>query len=238
MARLVILLASICVLAVAGATSAASSMSYLARLGSSHGAARLTVGTPNSLYVNAKALATGSWAEAIYVGTCTHLSTRIVALPALVVGAGGRIARTNSLTPSQARSARGGVIRLAHGTTSVCGPFAVTSAPSPSPTPSPTPTPDPSAGTVLLDVSGRGTSTTSRMAVPANWEIDYVYDCTAIGVPGSFSITVDRGGGLSDTPISEAGNGGGDAVVQRNRRGSVSLQINSSCDWEVIVVAD
>jgi hypothetical protein len=38
--------------------------------------------------------------------------------------------------------------------------------------------------------------------------------------------------------VSIVGLGGGDAVLQRDRRGSVSLQIASGCDWEVIVVAD
>jgi len=223
---------------VAVATTDAST-SYLARFGSGHGAARLSVGGPNSVYVNASSLASGSWTETLDRGACPRPSTKIATLPTLIVGRSGAVARTNTLTSAQASLARAGVIRLARGATVLCGSFASPAVAKPSPTPSPTPAPtDPSAGTVLLDVSGTGTSTTAVIAVPANWEIDYVYDCSGAGMPGPFSITVNRGTGVSDTPVSEVGLSGGDAVLERDRRGSVSLQITSSCSWEVIVIAD
>jgi hypothetical protein len=210
MRRLAILLLCVGLLALASVASVASvdaSTSYIARLGSSHGAARLTMGGPNSVYVNASGLTKGAWTETLYQGTCSRLSTRTLTLAPLTVGSGGSIARTNTLTSSQAGLTRAGVIRLTHGAAVVCGSFASRAVPrpspsysaspspspspspsysaspspsrstSPSPTPPPTPTPtDPKAGTVLLDVSGRGASTTAVIAVPANWEIDYVYD--------------------------------------------------------------
>jgi len=226
-------------LALATVPTTDASTSYIARFGSGHGAARLSVGGPNSVYVNASSLASGSWTETLYRGSCTRLSTKIATLPALIVGRSGAVARTNTLTSSQANLARTGVIRLARGTALLCGGFASPIVARPSPTPSPTPAPtDPSAGTVLLDVTGTGASTTAVITVPANWEIDYVYDCSGAGMPGLFSITVSRGTGVSDTPVSTVGLSGGDAVLQRDRRGSVSLQITSSCSWEVIVIAD
>ena len=87
-------------------------------------------------------------------------------------------------------------------------------------------------------MSGRGSSTTQTVTVPANWEIDYLFDCSVQAQVGSFSITVNRGNGVSDTPVSAVSLGDGGSVLQTNRRGSVSLQIASSCDWEVIIVAD
>jgi hypothetical protein len=237
--QLTVLLIGVSLLALVAVATTDASTSYVARFGSGHGAARLSVGGPNSVYVNASSLASGSWTETLYRGSCTRRSTKIATLPVLIVGRSGAVARTNTLTSSQANLARTGVIRLARGTALLCGGFASPIVARPSPTPSPTPAPtDPSAGTVLLDVSGTGTSTTAVIAVPANWEIDYVYDCTASAIAGSFSITVNRGTGVSDTPVSTAGTSGGDAVLQRDRRGSVSLQITSSCSWEVIVIAD
>jgi hypothetical protein len=257
MRRLAVILAAGSLIVLAIVATADASTSYIARLGTGNGAARLTVGGPDSVYLNASHLATGSWTETMYRGTCARLSTKIVALPNLEVGSRGSISRTNQLTAAQARVARTGVIRLTHGRMVVCGGYASgavsspSASPSPSPTPSPTPTPtpaatpvptptpvDPSPGTILLDVSGTGNSTTATIAVPTNWEIDYIYDCTGAGGRGPFSIAVNRGGGSSDTAVSVVGDGGGDAVLQRDRRGTVSLEIGTACDWEVIVVAD
>src|SRR3954471_12134817 len=122
-------------LAVITALPAAGASTTVIRLGS-HGAARLTTGVPNTVYVNLKALSDGSWAEALYAGSCTRLGTRIVALPTLHVS-GGIVRRTDTLTSRQAAAARNGVIRVARGRSIVCASFA---RPQPSGTPTPTPT--------------------------------------------------------------------------------------------------
>ena len=83
-------------------------------------------------------------------------------------------------------------------------------------------------------MQGTGSRTTATIAVPANWEVDYFFDCT---VAGSFSITVTRSGGAVDTLVSQTGMSGSDSVPQVNRRGSVSLQISTACSWYVLVVA-
>src|SRR5205823_3278741 len=75
-------LAAALVVALAIAAPAQGASSITIRLGQ-NGAARLTSGGPNSLYVNLKALADGTWAEGLYAGTCAHLGVRIVGLPAL-----------------------------------------------------------------------------------------------------------------------------------------------------------
>jgi predicted lipoprotein with Yx(FWY)xxD motif len=121
-----------------------------------HGAARLTYDPSGraSLYLNAKALAKGPWSEALYVGSCARLSTRVVLFPLLSVGSGGAIGRTNGLNAAQARLLRGhaGVVRLAHGSSAVCGALKVVVAPTPTPpTPAPaspslSPSPSPTSG--------------------------------------------------------------------------------------------
>jgi hypothetical protein len=140
MHRVLIAAAAVMLLVMSFATlTAEASSSLTTRLGT-HGAAKLTTGGPNSLYVNLKGLTDGRWAEALYAGTCARLGVRIVALPALVVYA-GLAKRTNTLTAGQALAARLGVIRIARGSTSYCASFRPGSVPVPTPTPTPTPTP-------------------------------------------------------------------------------------------------
>jgi len=237
MGRFVALLATAGILALAFAGTADASTSYIARLGTEHGAARLTVGGANTIYVNAKRLSRGTWTEALYRGTCA----KIVGLPALSVGARGSVARTNALTAAQARLARTGVIRLARGSAVACGSFAVPSVPKPTSKPTPTPSPTassaPAPGTVLMDVNSRGTASETFQA-PPNWEIDYAYDCSNLGQAGTFSVNVYANGQPSGVPVNDWGSSGGSAAVERGLAGSIRLEILTACDWEVLAVAD
>src|ERR1700690_1039125 len=120
-----------------------------------HGAAKLTYDPAGraSLYENAKALAKGAWSEALYVGSCARLSTRIALFPLLSVGSGGAVARTNALTAAQAKLVQGhaAVARPARGSSVVGaalkGVVAATPPPVPAPaSPPPSPSPSPSYG--------------------------------------------------------------------------------------------
>lgn len=157
------------------AATSAVAVSYTTRLGT-HGAAKLTVGGPNKLYVSLRGLSDGRWAEAIYAGTCARLGRRVVALPALVVNA-GTVKRTNSLTASQARAARTGVIRVAKGTTRYCAPFLQPTPPRPTPTPTPpryTPTPSPTP-TPTSTATSTPTGTSASNACPCVGDTLRVY---------------------------------------------------------------
>ena len=86
------------------------------------GAARLTTYTngTGSLYVNLKGLASGTWNEHLWSGTCTSLGTRVAVLPGLAVPASGALARTNALTVTQAA---GKTLRIVHGSQVRCATF-------------------------------------------------------------------------------------------------------------------
>lgn len=141
MRRLLLPVVAVALLAVVTTTSAAAATSYIGRFGGNHGAARLTYGGPDKIYVNAKNLARGTWTETLYQGTCARPTTRIVTLPPLVVGTSRAVARTNTITRSQANRARSGIVRLVRGTTIVCASFAGGAVVSPSPSRSPSPSP-------------------------------------------------------------------------------------------------
>ena len=87
------------------------------------GAARLTLYSDGSgvLYVNLKGLASGTWNEHLWDGSCDSLGTRVAVLPGLAVPLTGAIARTNRLDPVQAV---GRTIRIVHGSTALCATFA------------------------------------------------------------------------------------------------------------------
>ena len=80
MRRVLIAVAAVMLLIASFATlTADASGSLTTRLGT-HGAAKLTTGGPNQLYLNVKGLTDGKWAEALYAGTCARLGTKIVSL--------------------------------------------------------------------------------------------------------------------------------------------------------------
>lgn len=216
MRRLVISSGAVAILCLLLVTTADASTSYVTRLPGSHGAARVTSGGPNTLYLNAKKLTPGTWSETLYRGTCAKLSTKILGLPSLTVGASGSVARTNTLTSTQARLARTGVVRLVRRGVAICASFAtatavVAASPSTSPTRTPSsPTPMPSGSTspspsassspglskLPIDLVGNGNGVTPEFQAPSSWKIGYVFDCTNFGQAGTFSIQVFGNGKL------------------------------------------
>jgi hypothetical protein len=113
------------------------------------GAARLTIYTTGtgSLYVNVKGLVAGVWSEQLWSGTCDRLATRLVVLPALVIGSKGTASRTNALTASQAKAK---ALRLSRGRSTLCASLIAPRPPSPSPVPvSPSPVPSPTSPSLV-----------------------------------------------------------------------------------------
>lgn len=122
-----------CLFAALAVPAAAGSSATVVRF-AGHGAARLTVGASNMVYVNLKGLSDGAWAEALYRGSCMRLGQRIVALPTLRVSQ-GIVRRTDRVSAAQAAAARTGVIRVARGRWVLCASFAAPPVPPPTPTP-------------------------------------------------------------------------------------------------------
>jgi hypothetical protein len=127
-------------------------------------------------------------------------------------------------------------------TTSTNTSAVVSVAATPKPTPIATSTPSARASTppaalkVLLDKTASGTSKTAYFTTPSEWEIDYYFDCTGFGYQGNFQIYVyDGTSALKDLPVNTLALKGSDFVFEHNLSGPYYLEINSECDWHVIV---
>ena len=132
----------------AGAVSgAAITAQWQARVGSAgvNGTSTvkiLSTGT-GSISIALKGLAHSTiYTETVYRGTCSKLSTKVLALPTFKTTASGKATRTNTLTAAQATALNrtGEVVRFTAGRRVVCGAFTkvtLTGPPPPTPTPPP-----------------------------------------------------------------------------------------------------
>jgi hypothetical protein len=94
----------------------------------------------------------------------------------------------------------------------------------------------PAGPKVLLDKTGSGTSKTAIFQTTGEWEIDYTFDCTNFGQTGNFQIYVfDGGSSLVDIPANALALKGSDTVYEHNLSGPYYLEMNSECNWRVIV---
>lgn len=116
------------------------------------------------------------------------------------------------------------------------GPSSPAISPSNSTTNQPTAAPaSPVAAKVLLDKTGSGINKTPSFTAAGNWEIDWSYDCSNFGQSGNFAIIVYTGdGSLYDVAANQLGAKGSD-VSNEHQGGTYYLQMNSECDWHVIV---
>ena len=89
---------------------------------------------------------------------------------------------------------------------------------------------------VLLDKTGSGTNTTPKFTAGGDWEIDWSYNCTGFGGgTGNFQVYVYNGDGTpSDVAVNELGAKGSD-VTYEHQGGTYYLEMNSECNWHVIV---
>jgi len=98
---------------------------------------------------------------------------------------------------------------------------------------------------VLLQQQGVGTSQaptvelqTQTFVAPGAWDLQWRYDCSALGRAGNFSIDVFRGdGGYVNNPpsLAQLGNSG-QGVANYAVGGPLYLVINSVCSWSVTAV--
>ncbi len=90
---------------------------------------------------------------------------------------------------------------------------------------------------ILLDVRGSGTKSTEKFTTQGNdWDVSYDYDCSNFGMRGNFQFYIQAGNG-SPMPLpgaNELGMSGSD-IDHYHRGGTFFLEVNSECDWHVVV---
>jgi hypothetical protein len=93
----------------------------------------------------------------------------------------------------------------------------------------------PVAAKVLLDKTGSGINKTPDFTAAGDWEIDWSYDCSTFGSSGNFQVIVyNSDGSLADVAVNELGAKGSD-VTNEHQGGTYYLEMNSECNWHVIV---
>jgi|GEM_PF-5640570 len=98
----------------------------------------------------------------------------------------------------------------------------------------------PPAPTSLLDVSGSGSKSTQTFTAPANWNLNWSYDCSKfLGGTGNFQVYIyNADGTLNDaTGVNQLGASGSDTEYYHNAAGSLYLVVNSECSWTVVATA-
>ena len=80
-----------------------------------------------------------------------------------------------------------------------------------------------------LSTSGSGSHSTQTFTVPANWKLAWSYDFSAFGSSGNFMVDVQ---GALVQGVNELGSGGS-GTESYHSGGTVWLEINSECSWQV-----
>ena len=163
----------------------------------------------------------------------------LVAIVALVLGAAVGCGPTAG-GPQPSLALRETATRILRGTppgsTLAVVPSAVAAGVPPAPTASATaavssaPAPRP-----LLELTGRGFRTSQRFRTRAAWTITYRFDCTRYGAEGNFQVVVYAGGQLVEVAINDVAWSGRGHAFERQTAAETYLQINSECDWQVVV---
>ena len=84
-------------------------------------------------------------------------------------------------------------------------------------------------GEAGLSASGSGAHSTQAFTVPTNWNLAWSYDCSAFGSSGNFVVDVQ---GASVLGVNELGRGGS-GTESYHSGGTVWLEIDSECSWQV-----
>lgn len=90
----------------------------------------------------------------------------------------------------------------------------------------------------LLDISGTGTNTTDKFAVPnSDWDLAWSYDCNGTFTQqGNFIVLVYRADGvLTGDQVNQLGSNGSSTEHFHDGSGAFYLQITSECSWTVTV---
>lgn len=98
----------------------------------------------------------------------------------------------------------------------------------------------PSTPTVLYQQNGSGSASSPNFTAPTNWNIEWTYNCSALGSSGNFMVTVSQAGtgslaSLEDLPINQLGTSGS-GVQHYHYGGKLYLAVNSECSWTIKAV--
>jgi hypothetical protein len=180
-----------------------------------------------------------SYSEAIHRGTCSSLSTKLVALPSIRTTATGAVGRTNTLSASQVAALRRSstlVLRFAAGRSILCAPLIATR---PSVAATPPTTSRPTAAVPLFDFTHRAGQPASESHVfvaPTGWHVDYSYDCSDAGSAQGFLLQL-RGNGWT-TVVDERAQSGQGRTSFRGQSGTVSVDVVSECRYSLRAETD
>jgi hypothetical protein len=80
-----------------------------------------------------------------------------------------------------------------------------------------------------LSASGSGSHSTQTFTVPNTWTLAWSYDCSSLGSSGNFIVDVQ---GASVQGVNQLGSDGSGTETYHSG-GTVWLEINSECSWQV-----
>ncbi len=80
-----------------------------------------------------------------------------------------------------------------------------------------------------LSASGSGSHSTQTFTVPNTWTLAWSYDCSSLGSSGNFIVDVQ---GALVQGVNQLGSGGSGTETYHSG-GTVWLEINSECSWQV-----
>ena len=67
------------------------------------------------------------------------------------------------------------------------------------------------------------------------WAITYQFDCARYGAAGNFQVVVYTQGQLVEVAVNGVAWSGHGQAFEQHAAGETYLQINSECDWQVVV---
>jgi hypothetical protein len=90
---------------------------------------------------------------------------------------------------------------------------------------------------VLAQDAATGISQTTTFVAPANWDVNWTYDCSRQGSPGDFDFSgYTSQGGATGIYGPEQFGMRGSGVQHYTEAGTFHLVVNSSCSWGIQVV--
>jgi hypothetical protein len=92
----------------------------------------------------------------------------------------------------------------------------------------------------VLSTKGTGSAETTAFKVARVWSIHYSFDCSNLGRPGNFSVSVyDKKGSesLANGGATEVGEKQDDGVTSDHKAGTYHLGIDSGCHWTIRVIS-
>lgn len=89
----------------------------------------------------------------------------------------------------------------------------------------------------LLSLKGSGIRKSENFETPAEWRLQYSFDCSKSGTDGNFIVmSYNNGGEGMDILVNALNRKGSDNIPVHNSPGRHYLEIDSACSWNVTVM--